>query len=421
MPKKTLPSEKMQAEIFNTMRAGMLDLSTIMVKTASLWVQQLLEREREVFLGRDWGKKNEAAIGYANGYEPKRIASAEGALEVHVPQVRGAESPFHPMILDTLKHRTDNLELLALKLYVGGLSHADIAEVFRQDLHVPHMSESVVAGLCKQLESEYETFNQRDLSKTEILYLFLDGIYLRTRRGKRLKEAVLVARGYTVAGHPVLLGLGIGPRESYESWRDFLRSLRKRNLNCPLLVTSDLCPGLLRAAGEVFHGAAHQPCLFHLRRILMSAVPDELALEVQDRLEDVLNARDYEAAKIALKSAKKDYAETAVALVEKLEKYGDRMLTYYKFPQAHWKRIRTSNCIERSFLEVRRRTKIIPSFMKVKSCLMLCHAVLIELSRKKRWKCLTLKKSQQTQLDKLRRHLVRYEKDILEFQWKEAA
>jgi transposase-like protein len=209
---------------------GIMDLGRLMVATAALWVQQAMELEREAFLQRPWGQRPPTAQGHANGYERRTVATAEGPLTVAVPQVRNTSEPFRPQILELLKHRTDSLEVLAIRMYVGGLSYADIAAVFAQELKVPNMSETVVRGLCASLQGEYERFVQRDLSAVDLVYLFLDGTYLRLDRGRRSKEAVLVARGYTRAGRSVLLGLAVGPRESYEAWKTFLSRLRDRGL-----------------------------------------------------------------------------------------------------------------------------------------------------------------------------------------------
>jgi len=132
-------------------------------------------------------------------------------MELRIPQVRYTEERFRSTTLGVLKNRTDSLELLALQLYTGGLSYADIAENFKTDLGVPNMSETVVMNLCCQLEKGFEEFCQKDLSNTKLLYLFIDGMYLRMSRNRKSKEAVLVARGYTEAGRPVLLGIAVGP------------------------------------------------------------------------------------------------------------------------------------------------------------------------------------------------------------------
>lgn len=421
MPKKIHPSEQMQKELDEQLRRGVLDLSDLLIRTSSLWIQKSLEQEREAFLGRGWAERKTASQGYANGYEPKEIATAEGRMALKVPQVRGTEKPFRSRTLEILKNRSDSLELLSIQLYVGGLSYADIAEVFKHDLGVPNMSETVVMNLCASLASGYDEFSRRDLSGVDLLYLYIDGMYLRMDRKHKSKEAILVARGYTTAGRSVLLGMAVGPRESSEAWKSFLSDLHARGLKTPLLVTSDGCAGMIKAAGEVFPAAARQRCLFHMRRTLLSAVPKHLEPEIKDRLERVFEAKNYEEALKEAKSILADYEGVAQAFVDKFQRHMEACLVFYKFPEAHWKRIRTSNVIERLFQEVKRRTKVIPAFGKEKSCLMLCHAVIVELSRKKPWRNLTIGEKEQRHLALIRAHLAKYEKNIKEFELKQAA
>jgi transposase-like protein len=398
-----------------------MDLSRLMVETAQLWVQRALEREREVFLERRWNEHTATAKGYANGYQRRTVATAEGAMEVAVPQVRDTDKPFRSNTLDLLKNRTDSLELLAIRMYVGGLSYADIAATFRQDLGVPNMSETVVRQLCTSLKAGYEEFAQRDLSSVDVVYLFVDGVYLRLDRRRKTKEAVLVARGYTRSGRVVLLGMASGPRESYAAWKSFLSDLRGRGLSAPLLATCDGCAGMLKALSEVYPETAQQRCLFHLRATLMAVVPKDLEPELKDRLEAVLYATDYATARAAGRQLIADYQGKAQAFVDKLQRHLEAMLVHYKFPQNHWKHIRTSNTIERLFQEVKRRTKVIPAFGSEASCLMLCHAVIVDLARLKPWRSIRMTENDLDHLERLRTHLARYEKRVADFEYEDAA
>ena len=421
MPRKIVPSEQMEQALCAKLSQGLLDLSSLLVDTATVWIQKALEREREAFLHRPWAQRPADAKGHANGYEPRMVSTAEGPMRLAIPQVRNTQDPFRSTVLDMVKNRTDSLELLAIKMYVGGLSYADIAEVFRHDLGIPNMSKTVVRGLCGPLLEDYQRFVARDLSQVDLLYMFVDGVYLRVNRRRKTKEAVLVARGYTKTGRTVLLGMAVGPRESYEAWKTFLSDLRGRGLRCPLLVTSDGCAGMLKAISEVYPEAARQRCLFHLRATLLAAVPLALQPELKDRLEEVFNATGYDAALKAGRQLIAEYQGRAQAFVDKLERHLEAMLVHYKFPQNHWKHIRTSNTIERLFQEVKRRTKVIPAFGKEESCLMLCHAVIVELAKKKRWRGLRMTDADRHHLDLIRIHLARYGKEITDFHYNEAA
>jgi transposase-like protein len=189
-----------------------------------------------------------------------------------------------------------------------------------------------------------------------------------------------------------------------------------------LLVTSDGCAGMLKAIAEVYPEAARQRCLFHLRSTLMGAAPTALAPELRDRLEQVLGARDYAAAVKAGKQLVADYRGRAQAFVDKVEQHLPAMLVHFKFPQSHWKHIRTSNSIERLFEEVKRRTKVLPGFGSEQACLMVCHAVIIvDLASKKPWRRMQITSADLKHLEAIRTHLARYGKDIKDFIYMEAA
>jgi len=411
----------MEAQVRAQLREGVLELSDVLVKTAALWIQKTMEEERQRFLSRPWGCRSDEAQGYANGYEPRRIASAEGPMEVWVPQVRGTKEAFRSRTVELLRNRTEKLEIMALQMYVGGLSYADIAEVFRTDIGLSNMSETVVMGLCRQLQQAYEEFSKRDLSKVELEYLFVDGMYLRVDRTHKTKEAVLVARGYTTTGHPVLLGMSTGPRESYESWKRFLSELRDRGLRCPVLTTSDGCAGMIKAIEDVFPESARQRCLFHMRGTLLSAAPADLRVELKQKLDEVFEASDYHTALSNARQLVKDYTGKAQSFVDKFQRHMQACLVFYRFPQTHWKNIRTSNAIERLFEEVKRRTKVIPAFGAEKSCLTLCHAVILELQRKKPWRRITMSDQDRQHLLQARTHLAKFGKRIESFNYRKAA
>lgn len=421
MPKKIIPSQRLKEELANQLQNNLLDLSTLLIKTSTIMIQTMMEEERGVFLKRTWAERSKDAVGYANGYESRRVATAEGTMNVYIPQVRNSSEPFRSQVIELLKNRTENIELLALKLYVSGLSYADIAEICAHDLKIPNMSETVIMNMCKSLQKEYDLFNSKDLSGIELLYLFIDGIYLHTSRNQKMKDAVLVSRGYTTSGEAVLLGMSVGPRESYESWKGFLSDMVGRGLKSPLLVTSDGCAGMIKAVREVFPYAARQRCLFHLRGTLMNSVPDLLQPEIKDRLEEVFGAKDYAEAQKAAKDLIREYTGKAQSFVDKLQKNLEAALTYYKFPEAHWKHIRTSNSIERLFEEVKRRTKIIPSFNNESACLMVCHAVIVELTKKKHWNKLVIESKEVELIDSIRKYLFQFKRDITDFQVKKAA
>ncbi len=412
MPKKSLPSERIAMEIREMLDDGLKTISRFMIQNSALAIQRVLELEAEGFTGRKWCERSLGRPVYRNGYEPLSVATGEGAMEVYLPQFRNASEDFESKLLPVLKNRTDTVELLAMQMWVSGMSQADIAKVFKEHLGVPNMSESVIRTLCQEFSQQYDAFTKRKLSEYDVLYLFLDGIYLPLRKGCRTKEAVFVAVGITRAGRKVLLGLASGLRESYEAWKLFLSDLRERGLTDPLLAIRDSNPGLIRALSEYFPDSAQQVCLAHKMQNLVAKMPESLMDELRHRTNEALYAKDYATALKLAKQLIKDYQGKAEAFIKCFSKNINEMLAYLKFPEEHWRSIRTTNVIERRFGEVRRRTKVIPRFQNEQSALMLCHAVLVEDLKKNRWYGLKTTKEGKELLVRLTKGLLLEKKEL---------
>ena len=163
-------------------------------------------------------------VGWRNGYEPKRVQSEAGVLELAVPQLRSTEEPFRPAVTDRLQTRTADLESLVRGMYVRGLSTQDVSALYTDTFGGSRLSKSTVSRVTQQLNQEFESWRQRDLKDLRVVYLFLDGQYHAARQGTDEKEGVLSAYALLDDGQPVLLHLDLGPRESYERGCRFCRT-----------------------------------------------------------------------------------------------------------------------------------------------------------------------------------------------------
>lgn len=227
----------------------------------------------EEFLGRGHYPRGERRrVGWRNGYEPLTVKSEAGPLALSRPKLRATEKAYEFRLPAGLGKTTAELEALATREYVRGLSTRDVAglygEVFRGKL-----SRSAVSRAVAQLEEQFQAWRRRELSHEEIVYLFLDGQYHALRSGTREKERVLTAYGIRADGRPVLLHLATGPRESRDAWLGALHELVERGLGEPLLVLFDGNPGLRKAVREVFPNARRQRCQVHKMRNLLAKLP----------------------------------------------------------------------------------------------------------------------------------------------------
>ena len=213
---------------------------------------------------------------------------------------------------------------------------------------------------------------------------------------------MLVAWGVTLEGRKVLLGLQLGSRESYEDWLDFGRDLLARGVRPPALIVADGAPGLWKAARELWPEALEQRCTVHALRNVTKKLPERLHHELKGRYWRILDeASSVAEAKAGLLALAADYRNAYPAAMAVIERDLDALVCHLRFPSAHRKRIRSTNLLERTFVEVRRRTKVIGRFPGETSALCLIWAVL-ELSSRG-WRGVVMTPRSVAEIERLRR------------------
>jgi len=253
------------------------------------------------------------------------------------------------------------------------------------------------------LWEEYEAFAERDLSDLEVEYLFVDAVYESLRQQGGGKEGVLCAWAICANGRKTLLHLALGNKESYDNWLEFLRDMVKRGLRPPVQVTTDGAPGLIRAVTEVFPRSLRQRCLAHKTRNVLDKVPDSAHDEVKAAVQAAYYAPNRDIADQIAAEVLKTYQSRYPSAMRSFQDDWEASVAYLRCPTVHHKRIRTTNLLERSFLEERRRTKVIPRFFTEKSCLKLAFASLWRASQ--RWQGVKMTDIERQQLRLLRREL----------------
>ena len=405
--KKIPPSERIRKEIEELLREGTTEdlLGHLLQKGAKLIAQQMLESEATDFLERGhYERRGDRDFhGYRNGYEPRKIRTAEGVLEVELPQVRDTMEPFVSKLKGFLRGNTGCLEKLAAEMYARGLSVRDIEDALLEGTGDMVLSKSCVSKVTDILWEDYEGFRQRDLSGHDIEYLFLDAIYESVRKLAGIKEAILAAWGIQRDGRKVLLSLGLGNKESYDSWLEFLRDMVGRGLLVPLAVNSDGAPGMIKAIEVMFPKSLRLRCWVHRIRNMAQKVPPVMWPELKAEIVEVRDASSYKQGKKLAESFiernKRAYPSLTSCFSEDLE----AILGHLRLPVRHRKAVRTTNLIERAFEEERRRTKVIPGFFTEQSCLKLVFSVLIRAS--KRWRRIVMDEIELKQIDAIRKEL----------------
>lgn len=354
-------------------------LDLLLKQGARLLLEAALEQEIVEALGRlPYERRDEGQAGYRNGKRTRKLTSGVGELEVEVPRVRGLEQPLVSQVLPQRVRITEQVKELLPGLYIEGLSCRDFRRALGPSLGEAGLSKSAVSATCREVKERFAAWRLRSLASEEVVYLYLDGFYLGLRAGSKEKEGVLVAHGIRADGSRVLLGVVLGYRESTASWKGFLDDLVSRGLRPPKLVVCDGNAGLLRAVGETWPLAGVQRCIAHRLRNVLAKVPKKLQEAVKRELRCIFYAaNEAEARQMARRFAEKWGAELPSA-VRCLMSCLDSCLTFYRFPEEHWKRLRTSNILERAFKEVRRRTNVAGRYPTEEAGLSMVWAVLMD-------------------------------------------
>jgi transposase-like protein len=259
------------------------------------------------------------------------------------------------------------VESLVIAGYVRGLSTRDV-EASLADALGPEatLSKSTASRICQAIADEFDRWRRRDLSGIELEYLYLDGSHFRYHDGARA-EPVLCAWGITTTGQPVFLALDGASSESHEACTAFLRDLVARGLRPPLLVITDGASGLIGAVEQVYADSLRQRCLIHRVRNVTAKVSEADRDEVKadfwaifdlpDELEpgDAAVAEARRRAEVFAAKWQAKYPGAVACVLDDLAS----LTTFLRFPREHWRRIRHTNLIERTFGESRRRVKVI--------------------------------------------------------------
>jgi putative transposase len=403
---KVAPSERFRCELDEVLAgvAGEDDpIETVGRLGARLILQQALEDEVTEFLGRRRYERAGETVSHRNGHESKTVKTTSGSMNLERPRVRNASKlGFESRVLGKGVTRTHALESLVISSFLRGLSTRDVEAALEEVFEEPIASKSTVSRICEDTRERYRQWCQRRLEQHDIVYCFLDAIYLKLHPDDTPAEGVLVCWGVTLEGRKVLLGLALGSRESYEAWLAFGRDMIARGLRAPALVIADGAPGIWKATRELWPGALEQRCTVHALRNVTGKLPERHHQEVKARWWKAFDdAHSPAEATRDLQGIIADYKTSYPSAMAVIETDLPALVTHLQFPSGHRKRIRTTNLLERTFVEVRRRTKVIGRFPGETSALSLIWAVL-ELSSRG-WRGVKMNPQTVAEIERLRR------------------
>lgn len=350
---------------------GVVESSEVCYDTLEQWargkiqaqLQQLLEEEVSTFLGRARHERRgmvspiDPPAGSRNGYgKPRQFSMMNGTVTVRRPRVRDLAERFESKVLPLFTRRTREVGTMLPELYLHGLSTGDFDLALRGLLgEGAPLSASSIQRLKARFELEYEAWKTRDQSALDVVYWWADGLYVKAGIEDR-KSALLTIVGALTTGEKVVLACESGERESKESWLKLLRDLKHRGLTFPRLTVADGHLGLWAALGEIHPTGEEQRCWNHK----ITNVLDDLPKKAQPKAGELLKAMPYAETKAACERRRDEFVRTYRRMegkaVDTLLRDWERMVTFYAFPQQHWRHLRTTNIVESPFSSVRLRT-----------------------------------------------------------------
>ncbi|MFE7243975.1 IS256 family transposase [Streptomyces sp. NPDC057580] len=302
-----------------------------------------------------------------NGHhQARKVTTSAGSVEVRAPRVNdrrvdeatGERRRFSSAILPPWCRKSPKIAEVLPLLYLHGLSSGDFVPAMEQFLgSSAGLSPATVTRLTAQWQDDHAAFQDRDLSQTDYVYIWVDGIHLRIRLDQA-KAAVLVVLGVRADGTKELVAMADGYRESTEAWAGLLRDCARRGMRAPVLAVGDGALGFWKALREVFPTTREQRCWVHKTANVIDSMPRSAQPAAKKALQDIYNAEDREHAEQAIGLFAKLYQVKFPKAVAKVTDDQDELLAFYDYPAEHWIHLRTTNPIESTFATVRLRTKV---------------------------------------------------------------
>jgi putative transposase len=323
-------------------------------------------RARDQWMELDPYQRSDGEREYRNGFYERDYVTRMGTIRLRIARTRNKN--FLPVGLERFQRRAEEVAMLIREAFLRGISTRQVGRVVAI-LTGEAVSAQTVSTLTRNLDQAVRQFHQVRL-EDEWAYLFLDGVSLRVRRpAGRKRVQMLVAYGVRRDGSRQLLAFLRSQGESQSDWEGLLQDLYRRGLegkNLQLIVT-DGCPGLAAAIPTVYPRALHQRCWVHKMRNILEKVRKSDYDEVKRDAQAIYLAGSRKEAQQACRRFAARWKKSYPAMVRRLQRDLPELLSFFNFPQHLWRKLRTTNIIERCFVEVRRRTRPMVCFVNVES------------------------------------------------------
>ena len=340
-------------------------------------LELFLEAELETLVGAEWYARVGGRRDRRNGAYTRRLLTSLGQIAVTVPRSRESGSPSD--VLGRYQRRTDEIDGLLTSAYVNGVSHRKAGEL-TEALSGERVSRSAVSRVVKRLDAQVEAL-QRARIEGEHPYLYLDATFVDARWARKVENvSALIAYAVGPDGHRQLLGVALGAEESEASWSELLEQLLERGLTGVQLVIADAHAGLAAAVRRWLPEVKRQRCTVHLQRNVLTKAPQRLRKRLAREVSGLFQASSLAEAQQQLTRVTGRWSQQLPEAMACLTKGFATAATFYGFPKGHWRRLRTTNSVERLHGEIKRRTKAVGAFPDRASALRLITAVALKVT-----------------------------------------
>jgi transposase-like protein len=339
--------------------------------------QALIEAELSSVIGALPHQRTDARTAQRNGHRPRTITTTAGDLELRIPRLRAGS--FFPSLLERRRRVDQSLFAVIMEAYLHGTSTRKVDDLVKALGADSGISKSEVSRICADLDTEVAAFRDRSLAGQPFRYVFLDATYCKARVDHRVvSQAVVVATGVAADGHREVLGFDVGDSEDGAFWTAFLRSLKTRGLTGVQLVISDAHAGLKAAIASVLLGASWQRCRVHFLRNVLAQVPKGSAEMVAAAIRTIFAQPGPVHVRDQLDTIAAMLGRQFPKVEAMLRDAADDITAFAGFPVGHWKKIWSTNPLERLNKEIKRRTDVVGVFPNPAALLRLAGAVLVE-------------------------------------------
>lgn len=350
----------------------------VLRRGAEMLYQALIEAELSERIGAERFERSDSRLTQRNGHRERTLSTKAGDLELKIPKLR--EGSFFPSLLERRRRVDRALFAVVMEAYVHGVSTRKVDDLVRALGIDAGLSKSEVSRICADLDDEMAAFRSRDLSALEFPYVFLDATYLKARvEHQVVSRAVVVATGVSSDGRREVLGVAVGDTENEAFWAEFLRGLRGRGLHGVRLVISDHHLGLKSAITTVMVGSSWQRCRVHFMRNVLARVNRTQMPMVIAAIQTIFAQPDAQNVRSQFERITETLAGQFPDVANMLAGAREDLLAFTHFPEAHWRKIWSTNPLERLNREIKRRSDVVGVFPNDEAVHRLVTAVVLEV------------------------------------------